>query len=301
MIFFEGLTIGKINFETPDDIEFNRALFPSSHNSYSKCIYQKIEGTLEKQLERGICSFEFDIHYDEETKEQNFTIGHLLPGDDLYNEDSNPSSIYLKDWLEYLIDKISDKGINSPIVIWFDIKNILTSLKKFNAFLGEIFKNTKLFTPKMYKEEYEFKWPKVSVLKGHKIIIFTGSYIKHLKYDYDNTSIDESRNYFISFAYTVDGLGIFGNSKMLLDNSRFVNATPLPMFFFNWEWANRQFRRGKIVRLYNFDFDVYRLKSNSKFFKDYKCNFPATNFPFKNWYEEACNALQENNLVDYKK
>ncbi|HUY00985.1 MAG TPA: hypothetical protein VMV49_15590 [Candidatus Deferrimicrobium sp.] len=106
----------------------------------------------------------------------------------------------------------------------------------------------------------------------------------------------ENQSCFISFTYKGDtGKGY---SKSFLNEAPFINTMPK-----RWRWANSQYKRGKIIRVYEYNPSrmrpFKRLKYPLKRWPNLKCNFPATDYPFgfvngdSKWFEQSCQKLKQ--------
>ena len=318
------------NIENQENIDFEYLLFPTTHNSFSKKDFKDKKGTLDFQINSGITSFEFDVHDKDGKGNFIFSIGHLVPGDDVYSDDTNPSTNHLKDWLISLKDAVNNnlEAIKGPIIVWFDLKSLLTfngpenDIFAFNNLLLDVFERTgknQLFRPRRLIElapKYNMRdkmrmpnfkkedtpWPSLDELKGNFICVFTGGYINS-KFEYIKKIDLKDRACFSSFTYGwtwgfADGLGWIGKSRRVLQESLFINKAAS-----GWKlkFAKKSYEPRKLIRLYYFNNSVYSKIVKSSKLPKYKCNFPATDEPFDDWYGVACNRLQKNNVPPTRK
>ncbi|NHI93989.1 MAG: hypothetical protein EAX96_15985 [Candidatus Lokiarchaeota archaeon] len=268
-------------------VKFNKAIFKSSHNSYSGDLCGR-KGSIQEQLNNGILGIELDIY-----GLKNFQIGHKAPGHEVDLRGikclDSEMKFSLHNWLEP-IKQWSDENQNlhPPITLFLDIRLIIEhsiyyDYEELNNVVKKIF-NDSIFSPRDLNNS---DWPDVNKLRGKIIIVLTGE--KGVKWRYINKIKNEKRNCFASFSYKLDGNGKSGKGKELLENSQFINVR-----INDWKWANEQFKKEKIIRLYYFD-EIFKLKSYYKC-KNIKCNFPATDYPYGEIYNEFLKTLSNNHL-----
>lgn len=260
---------------------YNKAIFKTSHNSYSGNLCGK-KGSIQKQLNNGILAIELDIY-----GLRDFQIGHKFPGHEVDLKCNDIEEEFsLECWLG-LIKKWSDdqQKKHLPITLFLDVRLISEHSKYYeydqlNNLIEKIFKDS-IFSPKDLVND---DWPNIEKLRGKIIIVLTGD--KGVKWHYIKKIEHSKRKCFISFAYGLDGNGRAGKAKDLLENTKFINVNVN-----NWKWANEQFEKGKIIRLFYFD-RMFKLKSYIKC-KKIKCNFPATDYPYDENYDEFLEVLSE--------
>ncbi|MHA1786531.1 MAG: hypothetical protein ACTSVE_15205 [Candidatus Helarchaeota archaeon] len=269
-------------------IGYNGAIFKTTHNSYSGNLNGK-KGSLLEQLNKGIRGIELDIY-----GLRNFLIGHRYPGHEVdfngISLDQRISKLSLKNWLKIVKSwsdshRIGCEKPHLPITLFLDIRLIIEhsvyfAYDELNSLIGNVFEDS-LFTPEDFKKS---SWPDLDTLRGKIIVVLTGE--KAVKWRYVRKFNDKEKKCFISFTYRLDGLGKNGKSKNLLDEATFINVK-----INDWQWANSQFEKGKIIRLFYFD-RLFRLNSYFKCYK-IKCNFPASDYPYGREYDDFLKVLSE--------
>ncbi|MHA1265052.1 MAG: phosphatidylinositol-specific phospholipase C domain-containing protein [Candidatus Helarchaeota archaeon] len=274
--------------------KYNRAIFKTTHNSYSGGTRKSINYQLDSKI-RGI---EFDIHSGEEEashprkREYKFMLGHNYPKEDVFLGEMNPNSISLETWLEIIMKWSQLHPDHEPITLCLDIKGNLVdnteglSLKMLNLLVRHIL-DGKLYTPKDYfkwnhNSLEDSEWPTVDKLKGKIVVFFTGEH--NTKWVYWNEMPIREQNCFIAYSYEDDGGKAYSNE--MLQDAPFVNC-----HLSYWRWGKAQFEKGKVLRLWEFNpfydnrgFFQYPTTLNRK---GLICNFPATDTPFEPWYLTA--------------
>jgi len=277
----------KLNEELP----YNKTVFMTTHNSYA------IKVGIKSQLTRGIRGIELDIHNPHFEQIRHFKIGHIRGGEGVSHANGNLKGVIFDDWLE-LIKNWSDANPNhEPITLFIDIKNNLVArhateeIILLNQTLLDKFTPDKLYTPENLGMQNN-NWPTLSELRNRIIVFLTGH--TQTKWDYWTKIPSQELTCFLAYNYPADDDNAY--SKDMLQEAKIVNTEAE-----HWKWANNQLNNGKMIRLW--DYNPHRLPYHLtiKFPLDHwpsaKCNFPATDQPFKfvwgNWYQKSCKVLQD--------
>jgi len=145
---------------------FNRISCKAVHNSYSGNISGQ-RGSIVEQLDAGVRVMELDIYASNFVDYGDYRIGHGSPGDEVWLQGGNPTSILLTEWLAQIASWSRKNEHHAPIQILFDLKESLDlpsasegNYAALNARLRNAFSQT-LLTPSEL-----FGWPDVSSLTG---------------------------------------------------------------------------------------------------------------------------------------
>jgi hypothetical protein len=106
------------------DQPFTSAVFQSTHNSYSGDV-DGAKGSLTYQLDHGVRFLELDVHDNDYAANQDYSIGHDSPGDQV-DHAGNPASNLLADWLNVVASWSSAHPGHAPLVVMLDLKDDLT-------------------------------------------------------------------------------------------------------------------------------------------------------------------------------
>lgn len=152
---------------------YNQAYFKSTHNSYSG----EARGGIHAQLDAGFRGLEFDIHDNDFSSVGDYQLGHSSPGNEVYLEHGNPSSLLLRDWLNHIQQWSTQHEGHAPITLTLDMKDDLTdninvqngSMDALNEILINIF-GDQLFTP----QDLQNAWPSIDTLRNKIIFVLSG-------------------------------------------------------------------------------------------------------------------------------
>ncbi|MHA2038750.1 MAG: hypothetical protein ACW98X_20145 [Promethearchaeota archaeon] len=165
-----------MSHENKWDIPYHEAFFKASHNSY--------EQSIKEQLTYGVRGLEYDIHDDKIQELDDFEVYHLKNNlGALLNENGNPSTYLLSDWLRIINDwSNNQRNDHSPITLFIELKDNIIDLnnkpdklygiKKLNNIIEDSISPAYLYTFRNFREN-NFKWPTVRELKGKIIIVLT--------------------------------------------------------------------------------------------------------------------------------
>jgi hypothetical protein len=154
-------------------IEFTKAYFKSTHNSYSG----DERGSIQQQLDAGFRGLEFDIHDNDFMAVGDYRLGHYFHGSEVSLGNGNPQTPLLTDWLSQVSQWSQQNPNHAPITLTLDIKDDLTDninfangdMGRLNNILIESF-GTDLFEPSILDET----WPSIDELRNRILIVLSG-------------------------------------------------------------------------------------------------------------------------------
>ena len=156
--------------------DFNLVSFRATHNSYSGN-FSGQRGPILQQLNSGVRLIELDLHTTDFQSVQDYQIGHDSPGDQVWKEDGNPTTIFFTDWITQIAQWVrvqielnrKDPKVAkpAPIQLLLDLKDSLAlpsaaagNYAALNERLKSVFGDL-LLTPAQLSG-----WPDVETLRG---------------------------------------------------------------------------------------------------------------------------------------
>ncbi|MHA1231434.1 MAG: hypothetical protein ACTSRP_18635 [Candidatus Helarchaeota archaeon] len=272
------------------DLPFNKVVFKTTHNSYSGGLKRSII----YQLDSNVRGIEYDVHLINMNSRHDFKLGHNKCEENVYHWEDNPNSYYLNDWLSLIKNWSKKHPGHEPITLCIDIKNkfsnsyVDTKINRLNLMIINNLRNS-VYTNKELLKLNNFssncnEWPTVEELSGKIIVILTGEH--NFKWRYMNKIPPDKQYCFVAFSLEDDSDKQY--SDKMLHHSRFVNCN-----LKYWNWGLRQYKKGKILRIWGFNKNSNGSKTPLNPIQLIKkglfCNFPATDCPFENWYKKAFN------------
>lgn len=244
---------------------FDEAVFRATHNSYSG----GLRGSIPAQLAGGVRFIELDVHADN-FDSVGYQIGHDAPSHEVAFGDQNPEDDDLLSWLDMLATWHRSTGDHLPLTLGIDVKDDLSA-----RVAGDILHLESLFVDAFGEAifgptDLAGDWPTVESMRGRVVLVLSGD---------QNTRLHYHR--------TVTRPAMFtevqhdGDPELETANLRFFAGNAY--LDASRDWATQRRAEGGVVRLWNFNLPTL--------VTDPPPNFPATDFPDKEWYSELCASI----------
>ena len=151
--------------------------FRATHNSYSGNVSGS-KGSITQQLDAGVRFIEFDIQDNDYTTNGDYSLGHLVIGDEVDHSGGNPASNLLSDWLAVVNAWSAAHPTAAPIAVMVDLKDDITDSNNINfaqgnpSALNQKFLNA--FGSRLFWGNGAQSLPDVSTLHGKILPVMSG-------------------------------------------------------------------------------------------------------------------------------